>query len=195
MTASAGAAHAAPGQRTRILSAALELMSRHGADGMGMRRLADECGLNVATLYHYFPSKADLLRSVIEERNWPQLMQESLPVDRSLPPQDRLARLLTLVWTEALREEDVWRLILGESLRSDEVARRVAGELASGLQAALDRWLADLVPELGPRRQAAAGVISGQSLGMLVEFLLLPPKRRYAAAERRAGELAGLLLP
>ena len=39
------------------------LVSERGAAGTSMRRLAAACGLNVATIYHYFPSKADLLRA------------------------------------------------------------------------------------------------------------------------------------
>ncbi|HEY2430785.1 MAG TPA: helix-turn-helix domain-containing protein [Acidimicrobiales bacterium] len=182
-------------QRSRILATALGLMAQHGADGVSMRRLAAECGLNVATLYHYFPSKADLLRSVIEERQYATLMRESLPVDRTSPPRDRLVDLLMLIWTEALHEEDVWRLLLGESLRSDEVALRVAGLLASELHDALDRWLADLFPELSERRPAVATVITGQSLGIFLEYLLVPPAARTAAARRRAEDLADLIFP
>ena len=54
-------------QRARILDAALTLVSDLGAAGTSMRRLASTCGLNVATIYHYFPSKADLYVAVVEE--------------------------------------------------------------------------------------------------------------------------------
>jgi AcrR family transcriptional regulator len=57
-------------QRGRILDAALRLMAEQGSAGASMRQLAAACHLNVATLYHYFPSKADLLRSVVEERRY-----------------------------------------------------------------------------------------------------------------------------
>ena len=56
------------GQREHILSTALSLMSQHGVTGTSMRSLAGATGLNVATLYHYFPSKRDLLVAVLEER-------------------------------------------------------------------------------------------------------------------------------
>ena len=69
----AGATVAGPGQRSRILDAALVLVSELGAAGTSMRRLAAACGLNVATIYHYFPSKADLLRALVEEGDIPQL--------------------------------------------------------------------------------------------------------------------------
>jgi len=44
-------------QRQRILSTALSLMATQGVDGTSMRNLAAATGLNVASLYHYFPSK------------------------------------------------------------------------------------------------------------------------------------------
>jgi TetR/AcrR family transcriptional repressor of nem operon len=185
----------APDQRARILAHALGLMAQRGADGVSMRDLANACELNVATLYHYFPSKADLLRSVIEDRDWPSRMIEPLPVDPTLPPRQRLAQLLTLIWTEALREEDVWRLVLGESLRSDDVARRVAAEMVQGLEAALDRWLGDLFPDLGARTAAVAGVITGRSLGMFVEYLVMDPADRVRGARARAEQLAAVVFP
>ena len=55
-------------QRQHILRTALTLMAQQGVDGTSMRTLATATGLNVASLYHYFPSKRDLLVAVLEER-------------------------------------------------------------------------------------------------------------------------------
>ena len=61
-------------------------MSELGGAGTSMRRLA-ACGLNVATIYHYFPSKADLLRALIEERRYGGGMAaEDPPADPGLAP-------------------------------------------------------------------------------------------------------------
>ena len=63
----------APDPRTRILDAALALMSEQGSAGASMRQLAAACGLNVATIYHYFPSKADdvvLLNYLGRDADW-----------------------------------------------------------------------------------------------------------------------------
>ena len=60
--------------RDRILDAALELTSRKGSEGTSMRELANACDVNVAALYYHFPSKAELLRSVIEERQYDLLI-------------------------------------------------------------------------------------------------------------------------
>ena len=56
--------------RHRILQVSLSLMSQKGVDGTSMRDLASAAGLNVASLYHYFPSKRELLEAVLVERGY-----------------------------------------------------------------------------------------------------------------------------
>ena len=65
--------------RKRILDAALVLMSEHGVAGTSMRMLAGACDLNVATLYHYFPSKAELLQAVLAERGYLERLRTEQP--------------------------------------------------------------------------------------------------------------------
>jgi AcrR family transcriptional regulator len=52
--------------RAVVLSAALELIDRDGADGLSMRRLARELGRDPMTLYRHAPNKAALLGAVAE---------------------------------------------------------------------------------------------------------------------------------
>ena len=66
-TATAGEGSAT---RRRILQIALTLMAQRGVDGTSMRDLASAAGLNVASLYHYFPSKRDLSESVLIEQGF-----------------------------------------------------------------------------------------------------------------------------
>ena len=68
-----------PTQRQHILRTALSLMSQQGVDGTSMRSLAAATGLNVASLYHYFPSKRDLLVAVLEERGFLDDLAATLP--------------------------------------------------------------------------------------------------------------------
>ena len=70
-------------QRQHILSTALSLMAQQGVDGTSMRNLAAATGLNVASLYHYFPSKRDLLVAVLEERGF--VDDPASPPDRPCP--------------------------------------------------------------------------------------------------------------
>jgi AcrR family transcriptional regulator len=52
--------------RERVARAALAYLDSHGLDGLSMRRLAGELGVGTMTLYHYFPSKRELLDAVVE---------------------------------------------------------------------------------------------------------------------------------
>lgn len=181
-------------QRSRILAAALDLMAAHGVAGTSMRQLAKACHLNVASLYHYFPSKSDLLRAVIQERNYAGLMREvTIPVDRSLPPADRLAALLHTIWAETLAEEPVWRLLIGESLRGEPAALEVVRELAVELEAAVDRWLGDLFPELPPDHAEVSSVVTSQLLGYFLEHLILIDGDPLPRIDRRAAALGDVI--
>lgn len=181
--------------RTRILDAALSLMSEQGSAAASMRQLAAACGLNVATIYHYFPSKADLLRSVMEERRYGErLSLDAPPLRPEVPARERLTALLEWLWANALEEEDVWRLLVGESLRGEEAAATSASELVDVLAQALEVWLADGFPELTDEVPVVARVIRGQVFALVVEHLALGAVTP-TVARARAAELAGLIFP
>jgi AcrR family transcriptional regulator len=57
------------GEKTQaaLREAALTLIARHGFEAMTMRQLASEIGVQAAALYRYFPTKEDLLFSLMRE--------------------------------------------------------------------------------------------------------------------------------
>ena len=186
---------AASDPRTRILDAALALMSESGSAGASMRQLAAACGLNVATIYHYFPSKADLLHSVMAERRYGERLSSEAPeLDLTVPPRERLVGLLEWLWENALGEEAVWRLLVGEALRGEEAATSNASELVEALAATLEVWLADGFPELTGDLGAMARVIRGQVFALVVEHLALGAVTPDVA-RIRAEELAAIVFP
>jgi AcrR family transcriptional regulator len=150
-------------------------MSQLGSAGTSMRRLASACGLNVATIYHYFPSKADLLRALIEERRYGErLATEEPAVDPELPPGERLAAFLRWVAERTLDEEVVLRLLLGEALRGDATARETAVGLVAELDVGLTAWLARGFPELDARGvtpEVAARLVRCSLLALVTEHL------------------------
>ena len=190
----AGAA-AGSDRRGHILDVALALMSEQGSTGASMRQLAAACGLNVATIYHYFPSKADLLRSVMEERRYGERLGTEVPVlDPATAPRERLVALIEWLWANAREEEAVWRLLVGEALRGEADATASATEVVDALAATLERWIAEGFPELQGDPAALARVIRGQVFALVVEHLALAPVSD-ATARERADELARLLFP
>jgi TetR/AcrR family transcriptional repressor of nem operon len=55
--------------REKIIVAATSIAQAHGYSGLNVRALAEEVGIKVASLYHHFPSKADLAAAVAK-RYW-----------------------------------------------------------------------------------------------------------------------------
>jgi AcrR family transcriptional regulator len=188
-------------KRAQILAAATELMAAHGVEGMTMRQLASACGLNIATLYHYFGSKSDLLGAIVGERHYDAgLRNLDLPVDPTLPAALRLERFFAQLATQSLGELRLWRLLIGESLRDHAVALAEARRLSGLLEQAVDRWLDDLFPELGadpatPGRTAVTSVVTGQLLAVFLEEMLLGDDDREARVARRAATTAEVVFP
>ncbi len=183
------------GQRERILDTALDLMAERGASATSMRALASACGLNVAALYHYFPSKHALLRSVIEERRYGARI-EAMPIpDMRLPAAERLAALVVDMWDGALAEATIWRLLLTEAIHGDGTAREVGLELLTTLEDGLRDALPRLFPELAVEVSVAARTVASTLVTLMIESSLVEPARLQAHVERRAQDLAALLLP
>ena len=57
------------GEKTEaaIREAAVSLIARHGYEAVSMRQLAAEVGVQAAALYRYFPTKEDLLFTLMRE--------------------------------------------------------------------------------------------------------------------------------
>jgi AcrR family transcriptional regulator len=188
-------------KRSQILAAATELIAAHGVEGMTMRQLAAASGLNIATLYHYFGSKSDLLGAIVDERHYDDGLRElALPVDATLAPGPRMTAFIAQLAGQALGELRLWRLLIGESLRDDAVALAEARRLSGALEGAVDRWLGDLFPELDddsttPDRAAVTSVVTGQLLAVFLEEMLLGDDDRTARIDRRAAATAALVFP
>jgi len=176
-------------------------MAQQGVDGTSMRTLAAATGLNVASLYHYFPSKRDLLVAVLEERGFVDSLASApqAAISREDPAAD-LADLVNDILQSMLDVEDFIRLMLGEVMRGDETASVVGTELFAATQASLEHWLAEHDPPLcQPGGEAAmARILRSVLVGLFVEHVagVLDDGGDAAGAFRvRADELSALLDP
>jgi AcrR family transcriptional regulator len=191
----AGEGITARDQRAHILGVALHLMAEHGVHAMSMRRLATACGINVATIYHYFPSKAELLREVVAHQRYEELLDQVPPVDAGLAPPERLAALLRWIWREMATQDDMWRLLLGESLRGDHDVIATAAGLTAHFEQALDRWLAELFPDAADGQPRLGRVLRGVIYGFFIESLPLPDDDRFRLLAGHAEETGRVVFP
>jgi len=81
------AASRSPLTREAISRAALQLIDREGLDGLSMRQLGRDMGVEGMAIYHHFRDKGELLDAVMErlfeERRWPGCAESSVPTVRS----------------------------------------------------------------------------------------------------------------
>jgi AcrR family transcriptional regulator len=177
-------------QRDRILDETLALMARAGASGTSMRAVATACGCNVATLYHYFPSKHDLLQAAIAHRRAADLTLRPFPEGIAGSVEVRLAALLDHLFAGMTDDEELWRTLLAEAIHGDDDVLEPLLETANAFEHALDEWLRDLCPDAPALHdEAVVRALRNAVIGVLVEHLPQPEGRRAALATR-ARELA-----
>jgi AcrR family transcriptional regulator len=177
-------------QRDRILEATLALMARGGSHGTSMRAVAAACGINVATLYHYFPGKQDLLQAAIEHRRVADLPASPFPEGLAGTVEERLGALLDHLFVDMTRDEDLWRALIADAIHGDEDVLRPLLEIANAFEGALGDWLRTLCPDApGLHDPTVVRAIRNAAIGVLVEHLPQTEGRR-AALEGRARELA-----
>ena len=188
-------------QRQHILDTALSLMAQRGVDGTSMRDLAAATGLNVASLYHYFPSKRDLLVAVLAERGFLDEVAITAPTPGESNARTLLADLLNELLQSMLEVEDFVRLMLGEVMRGEETALTVGNELINGTQESLERWITEDHPLLCRDPSSAAPLarmLRAMLIGIFFEHVagVLDPEIDTATAFRnRADEAAAVLYP
>ena len=69
--------------RGAILEAALELFSEHGYRGTSIREIADAAGLSTGNLYHHFPDKETIFRTLLDQY-WEAIERPDFPFNRAL---------------------------------------------------------------------------------------------------------------
>jgi TetR/AcrR family transcriptional regulator, transcriptional repressor for nem operon len=81
--------------RDKIVDAAMELFALEGYGSTGLSAIANKANVQQGSLYHFFPTKEELLAAVLERRKvllWPEVLQ---PIwDRFDDPIERIFKLL-----------------------------------------------------------------------------------------------------
>ncbi len=82
-------------RQSRILEAALELLSRHGIAGVNMRAVAREAGVALGLVNYYFEDKSSLIRAALHRIDEHDL--RLVEPDPASPPDEQLRKALRRV--------------------------------------------------------------------------------------------------
>ncbi|WP_310794895.1 TetR/AcrR family transcriptional regulator [Cnuibacter physcomitrellae] len=135
------------GSRTRELAqqVALRLFTEQGYEATSLRQIADELGINKASLYYHFDGKEAIVQSLLDQRG--DEAEELLAWVRAQPPAPDVIAEAVSRWVDSFTEEKLQgirfltanpRLLAGMT-RADEEPRVGAGltQLADELSALL----------------------------------------------------------
>lgn len=110
---------AAVSTRTRVSAAAVDLWFERGYHGAGLREIAREVGVQMSTLYHYYPSKQSLLVEIMSTTMSQLAEQATYAIYAARTPRSRLiAGIKAHVMYHAERRKEIF--ITDSEIRSLE---------------------------------------------------------------------------
>ena len=110
-------------RRKEIVNAAARLFAERGFAGASIADLAKACGTSKALLYHYYPSKDDILYDVMRT-HLDRLTETAEEIGRmKLPPEDHLRQLISNFMSQYVDAAAHQKVLLND-LRSLPAARR-----------------------------------------------------------------------
>jgi TetR/AcrR family transcriptional regulator, fatty acid metabolism regulator protein len=181
-------------RRAAILAAAVRVFARSGYHGARVGDIAEEAGVAHGLLYHYFPSKEEVLATVFRE-NWRVLLDALHRVEASPEPADAQLRGVVKILLRSWRNDpDLVRVMVREVARSPYLQAQVdeVREVFLVLQRIVERGQAEgaFRPELDAR--LASWIVYGGLEELLTGWALgqLPDgEGEVALAERTVVDL------
>ena len=134
-----------PDKRRLILDAAVRVFASKGYHTSRVGDIAEEAGVAHGLLYHYFPSKEQVLQTVFRE-NWGELLDAFARIEASdatpLEQLGSIAKTLLRAWRD---RPDLVRVMVREVARSPQLQGQVE-EIGAGfrvIQRVIERGQAD----------------------------------------------------
>lgn len=130
--------------KARILKAAKQEFAKLGLGGARVDEIAERAKANKRMIYHYFGSKEELFKIVLEEAYIDiRTAEQNLDLEH-LPARDALVKLVTFTWQYYLDNPEFIRLVNSENLhkarhitksdRLQDVSRRFTGMVGEILE-------------------------------------------------------------
>jgi len=159
-------------RRKQILDAALVVFSRKGYGAATIPDIAREGGIAVGTIYNYYPSKREVLVSVLASRvlsePFLKLMEQSPEADDKAFFRSLIEDRLTLLSQNA----DKFLFMLGEAYRDPDLRRQWAEEVVQPALTRAEQRVGSRI-ESGAFRPMNAGVTVRALAGMAIGFAVL----------------------
>ena len=123
-------------RRVELLDAALLVFARRGYHATSLKEIAEEAGVTDGLLIHYFGSKANLLRAVLEHKRGVLSDLEDLVAGASGDDPEEALRTLATRWIGHLQNQarPTMIVLLAEARYNPEVAEALAYHSSQGAE-------------------------------------------------------------
>lgn len=184
----------AEARRQQIIDAALNLFAQHGFAATSTKRIAQEVGVTEGLIFHYFPSKGELLLAAASQRR--TFMGEALALLQGAEgkPARDLLDTIVLGWVEAIqRQSDIVTMLLVESQTNEELAV-IFGEVVSRMVEAMSAYLASRVQAGELRADLPVRTSAMMFFSSLMMFFLTSRGQQPSAWRERASAFTAEML-
>ncbi len=106
-----------PDRRGELILTAFRLIAEKGFEGLRVRDVAQQVGINGATLHYYFPTKEDLIQAVVEYTIL-QLQNTMKDLDSSGSPAEKIHTHLTRLLQLMHEQPEIFVVLTEISLRA-----------------------------------------------------------------------------
>lgn len=186
-------------RRDDILREAAALVAAQGYDGLKMRELARRCGMPIASLYHYYPSSAAVLRALAEahlDAVNAQLMSlvESSGIAEARGPAavaaaGQIVRGMARHLREAPASAAIW-----EALRAVPDLRQIDVEDTAGVARQLVPFLRPICPRVPETRLGDFAQVLVEAVQSNLLMQVDAPPERYEALTEALVQMVGFIL-
>lgn len=161
--------------RTRLMTAAVELIAEHGWGAVTTRLVAERAGLRPGLVHYHFPSVTDLLIDAslhMARTEYDTVMAEALAASGPAA----ITQMLTAIG--AYTSTDPATVAMSEMMLAatrNERLRNELGRLLAEARAALAAWFRDQDPSIDP--EATAAVVLALIDGLILHRMIDPTLR------------------
>ncbi|OUI91177.1 TetR family transcriptional regulator [Acetobacter indonesiensis] len=131
--------------KLRILEAAKKEFAQNGLEGARVDAIALEAQANKRMIYHYFESKENLFKVIIEQAYLDIRSEEALLNLEKLSPKEAITEFVKFTWNYYLKNPEFITLVNNENLnkarhiKNSSVLREVSKNFVARIQAILDK--------------------------------------------------------
>lgn len=171
--------------RAALIEAGLQMLSYHGVDGLGLRRLARALDVSQTALYSHFKNKTDLMAALAEVGFQQLSLQMVDTVKNAADPKSRIYDLAEGYVAFAIKNPSVFSLMFGRELsemKSYPTLAMTAGKSYALFSAAVTDALKGR-DDVSPRTTTNAlwSLIHGTAV-LVVDKKLTPPNKKDVSA-------------